>query len=159
MRDLRDLPIGEMLLGMLALAVAATFIGVFLTVGGDDEEAGAENGGATSAPTSPAGGSGVTVTMGDNFFEYQGQRNPNIPVQVGGTGVLVDLPNEGRSIHNMRIAGLDNRYNNQDDIVSDPETIRAGQNGNIAFTFGTPGTYTFRCDFHPDDMTGTITAQ
>jgi plastocyanin len=149
-----------MLLGMLALAIAATFIGVFLTVGGDDDEVGAENGGGTETAAPNGGGEGdFTIVMGDNFFEFQGQRNPNIPVQVGGTGVLADLTNEGRSIHNMRIAGLDNRYDNQDDIISSPETIRAGQDGTIAFTFTTAGTYDFRCDFHPDDMVGTITAQ
>jgi plastocyanin len=148
-----------MLLGMLALAIAATFIGVFLTVGTDDEEAGAENGETETAAPDGGGEGDFTIVMGDNFFEYQGQRNPNIPVEVGGTGVLADLPNEGRSIHNMRIAGLDNRYDNQDDIVSSPESIRGGQSGTVAFAFTTPGTYNFRCDFHPVDMAGTFTAQ
>jgi plastocyanin len=142
-----------MLLGMLALAIAATFIGVFATVHVKSDE-------GTPAPTqsaTPSGG-GPTISMGDNFFEFQGQRNPTVTAQTGAN-VSFTLANNGRSIHNMRIAGPDNRYDNADDIVSNPESIRAGQNGSIAFTFGSAGSYNFRCDFHPDDMHGTITVQ
>jgi hypothetical protein len=143
-----------MLLGVLAVAIAATFLGVFLT-SGDEEEAGAET---PAASATPIPGTDLTVTMDDNFFTYQGQRNPSIPVQANRDWTI-GLPNEGTIIHNMRIAGPDNRYDNSDDFASDPLSIRANQSGIIRFRFSSSGTFNFRCDFHPTEMVGTLMVQ
>ena len=39
---------------------------------------------------------------------------------------------------------------------STPNKIVAGGTGTVTFTITTPGTYHFRCDFHPTQMFGTF---
>lgn len=115
---------------------------------------------ATPTPSgSPGAGPAVEaktswdVKMGDNFFD---PKQIAVPV---GQQARIALKNEGSAIHNMRIAGPDGRYDTSDDAASQPESIRAGQSGALTVTFQQAGTFNFRCDFHPTDMTGTITAQ
>lgn len=112
-------------------------------------------GGAGAAPpptsVSPDTQGTVNVEMGDNFFRQS-------PIQVApGQQVTVNLVNNGKVIHNMRIAGPDNRYESGDDVVSNPDTMRAGAKGTLRFQIGQAGTFNFRCDFHPTEMVGTIT--
>src|SRR5689334_24920746 len=40
-------------------------------------------------------------------------------------------------------------------LPTDPMVMSPGQQ--VAFTFTTPGTYPYRCSFHPQDMRGTVT--
>ncbi len=131
------------------------------------EEGGAEedHNGAVTEPSPGPGGPGAEpgglafeVGMGDNFFVSDGNQNPNIDVP-SGQEITIDLVNDGRSIHNMRVDGVDGRFNTNDDAVSDPETIRVDANGTLTFSIDNPGTYNYQCDFHPDDMKGTITVQ
>ncbi len=93
------------------------------------------------------------VSMGDNFFD------PKVLSVPAGQKVVVSLVNSGKAIHNMRIAGVDGRYDTGDDFISNPETFRSGVKGTLTFTFDKAGTFNFRCDFHPVEMTGTITAR
>jgi mono/diheme cytochrome c family protein/plastocyanin len=104
------------------------------------------------APTPPPGPE-VTydVEMGDNFFR------PNNLVAAVGQKVIVNLHNGGQAIHNMRAAGADNEYDNDDDAVSNPDAIPPGATATLEITIDQAGTVNFRCDFHPVDMTGTIT--
>ena len=39
---------------------------------------------------------------------------------------------------------------------STPNKLAAGGTGTLTFTITTPGTYHFRCDFHPTQMFGTF---
>ena len=39
------------------------------------------------------------------------------------------------------------------------EQLRKGQTGTISIDIAEPGTYHFRCDFHADQMTGTLEVQ
>jgi len=98
-----------------------------------------------------AGPSSFSVSMGDNFYE------PNeFPVKAGQK-ITINLKNEGAAIHNMRVAGADNKYNNEDDAVSDPENISPGDSGKLEWTApGKAGVINLRCDIHPTDSTGTI---
>jgi len=98
-----------------------------------------------------AGPSSFNVSMGDNFFE------PNkFPVKTGQR-ITINLQNDGAAIHNMRVAGADNKYNNEDDAVSDPENISPGDSGSLVWTApGKAGVINLRCDIHPTDSTGTI---
>jgi plastocyanin len=96
--------------------------------------------------------------MGDNFFELAGERNPTIQVPVGEE-TTIDLENGGLAIHNMRIAGLDDSYNTDDDFVSDPDLFAGGDTGFITFQFDEAGTFIYRCDFHPAEMVGEIEVQ
>ena len=96
---------------------------------------------------------------GGNFFEIAGEKNPTLTVPAGEE-ITVNLTNDGAAIHNMRFAGDDNEYDNDDDAVSEPALVTAGQEATLTFTAPSDaGTYDYRCDFHPTDMLGKIEVQ
>ena len=125
---------------------------------GGGEPGGGEPGGG------PPGGGATSITLGDTFFEFEGKQKPTIQVPAGVETVF-DLTNDGSAIHNMHIA-VTGEYRSQfcaptpnDDPCSDPKQLRKGQTGTISINIAEPGTYHFRCDFHADQMTGTLEVQ
>jgi plastocyanin/mono/diheme cytochrome c family protein len=146
-------------------AGAQVFIGPIAPTGtlvGDPEsEADApcgQNKAVPAAPAEPAElADGATITMGDNFFELDGKQNPEFTVAAGAP-ITVTLQNSGAAIHNMRIDGTDQEYDSDDDVVSDPDLIMGGDTGTITIDIAA-GTYNYRCDFHPDQMKGTVVVQ
>ena len=56
-------------------------------------------------------------------------------------------------------AQADGSFDGPGSVVSNPEVINPGKTATLTFTPTTPGTYKFRCDIHPDQMTGTITVE
>jgi plastocyanin len=156
--------ISGMQVGFIAVVAAGVLAGgaIYAVV---DEDGGAEGEGETgvSEPTPGAGDvtGGSLVTMGDNFFEFEGERKPVIEV-AAGEAVTWELTNNGLSVHNLHIAGVDNEYGvgfcngAGEEPCSDPKVFSAGQSGTITFQFDEPGTFIFRCDFHPQDMTGQV---
>jgi plastocyanin len=152
--DLSKLPVLEGLIGFFMVVLIVTFVGAFAATRSDDED-----GGEPTASEPPAGspapdGSTLAVSLGDNFFE------PGEYVVAAGASVTFDITNDGSAIHNMRIAGADNEYDSDDDAVSDPEIVPGGQDAVVTWqSSDAPGEIDFRCDFHPDQMTGTITVQ
>jgi len=110
---------------------------------------------ATPGPPVPVTGT-VTMTMGDNFFDLNGQRNPTLSMKAGDS-VTVQLTNSGNQAHNMRTAGADAELDTDDDAVSDPDLIAGGADGTLTVSFAEPGTYPYQCEFHPDPMKGEIT--
>jgi nitrite reductase (NO-forming) len=97
---------------------------------------------------------GTRVAMLDNSFE------PADLTVAAGEEVTFVLPNEGDAMHNMRIADGNGDYDTDESIVSDPELIPGGDSGTLTWTAPTEaGTYDFRCDVHPVEMTGTITVE
>ena len=122
----------------------------------------AATGSPAASPASPAPGAGLSVSMGDNFFEYQGQKNPTIPV-TAGQEVTITVTNDGVAIHNMHVDGTDNKYDvpfcgpgQEETACSDPNIVNAGETATVVFTIHSPGTYNFRCDFHLQEMVGKI---
>lgn len=87
----------------------------------------------------------------DSFF------NPNAFTINAGQEVKVVVTNTGSQSHNLRIAGIDNRYDTEDDFVSDPIIITPGNTGSLTVRIDEPGTYDFRCDIHPQVQFGTLT--
>ncbi len=119
-----------------------------------------------AAPSGPAGEpirieGEVTVELGDNFFQLDGQQAPTLEVSVGQE-VTIDLTNNGQVTHNMHVAGVDNVYDvglceaAGDESFTDPNAMAGGYSGAIVFRFDEAGTFDFRCDFHPVVMTGQI---
>ena len=140
---------------LATLAVGLTVVG--LACGGGDDS-GAKEPGATKAPDG-ANSESLELSMGDNFFDLNGERNPTLDIAAGAT-IEIELTNDGAAIHNMRFAGEDNQYNNGDDAVSDPDQVPARQTAVIKFTAPEkPGTYKYQCDFHPTDSKGEITVK
>ena len=100
-----------------------------------------------------AQGGALDVTMGDNFFE---QNNLSTPL---GEAVTITIANNGDATHNMVIAGPDGQFDTEDDAVSDPDSIRGSGSGELTFLPQIAGAYTFRCDFHANEMGGQITVE
>lgn len=76
----------------------------------------------------------------------------------GGVIIVLNMTNKGTAIHNLRLAGADNVYANIDDALSDPPLVNAGESAVVEwFTPVAGGVFDFRCDFHPQSMTGRIT--
>ncbi|MFQ5471591.1 MAG: cupredoxin domain-containing protein [Dehalococcoidia bacterium] len=127
------------------------------------EEDAAEGEGIEPAPAAstdngdapePAGDGEVIVSMGDNFFD------PNTITVSAGAATTFQLTNNGIAIHNMRIAGEDGEYNTDDDTVSDPAIVSGGGSATLNWTAPAgAGEIIFRCDFHPIEMTGTLTVE
>jgi nitrite reductase (NO-forming) len=106
---------------------------------------------ATTAGAAPVNGT-IEVAMKDNLFEPK-----TISLKAGQT-VTFNLTNQGKVIHNMRIADATGNYDGKESVVSDPELVGAGKTGTLKWTApAKAGVYKFRCDVHPDQMTGTIT--
>ena len=167
--DVTKLPLGEALIAFVLAAVAVTFLLAFtLPSGAGIEVVEPEDGDdavvkQTPADGGPTGGD-IAVSMGDNFFELDGQREPDIAVPLGEQ-ITIDLSNDGSAVHNLHIAGADNEYGEAfcetggDEPCSDPNLFAGGDTGDITFSFDEPGTFVFRCDFHATLMTGTITVE
>jgi plastocyanin len=151
--DITRLPVLEAVIGFFLVVLVITFVGAFAaTSGGDGEEEPVVS--ETAAPTGGAGGDEVAVTMEDNTFD------PDEITVPAGQEITFALTNDGAAIHNMRIAGADNEYDSDDDAVSDPELVNAGDQATLTWQSpATPGEVDFRCDFHAGQMTGTITVQ
>ena len=103
----------------------------------------------------------VTMEMGDNFFLLDGQSPPTLQVALGQE-VSVNLTNNGLAIHDMHLAGADNTFDEDfcqaggEEPCSDPAVMMPGDTGTVTFQFDQAGTFNFRCDFHPLDMTGQV---
>lgn len=156
--DITKLPVLEGVIFFLLVAMAVGFTGAFLATADDGGESADGNATPTAAPTGaqtpPPGGDTLAVSFGDNFFEQD-----QYSVASGAT-VTFNITNDGIGTHNMRIAGPDGEYNTDDDIVSDPDSVSGGGTATIVWDVpNSPGEIIFRCDFHPVDMTGTITVQ
>jgi plastocyanin/mono/diheme cytochrome c family protein len=113
----------------------------------------------TPAPTETVEISGtVDMTLGDNFIEVDGKRNPTLQVAAGGT-VSFNVTNDGAAIHNLRTTGQDGEFDTDDDVVSDPDVVSGGATATAEVTFAAAGSQKYRCDFHPVEMIGDITVQ
>jgi len=110
---------------------------------------------ATPGPPAAITGT-VAISLNDNFFDLNGQRDPTMTVKAGDP-ITIQLTNKGSQPHNMRVAGPDSQLDTGDDVVSNPELVPGGATATLSFTLAQPGTYPYRCDFHPDQMKGEIT--
>lgn len=159
--DLTRLPVGEAIIGFLVTALIVTFVVAFTVVDvspSPADEVPTDTGGPQ--PTSVSGG--VDIALHDNSFD------PNEITVTAGDTVTFNLTNEGSAIHNMHISVNGDYAQGVCDTggeapCSDPNTIPGGTTATLTFDVpadAAPGTQIpFRCDFHPTEMTGTITVQ
>ena len=159
--DLTKLPIGEMMIGFLILSLGVTFALAYSYV--DSGETGSEGTPAPSASggsETPAPG-GTEIVMSDNRFDPA-----ELTVTAGETVTFV-ITNEGAALHNMHIASIGGNFaaslceTGGDEPCSDPAQVRGGATATLTWDVpAAAGTEVpFRCDFHPVEMTGTITIQ
>ncbi|HZP26922.1 MAG TPA: cupredoxin domain-containing protein [Dehalococcoidia bacterium] len=111
--------------------------------------------GVQAAATQPNAAGILATSAKDNFFTLN-----NLVVKVGAA-VTLRLTNEGAAPHNLRIAGPDGKYGTADDIVVPVggAFLSPGQAADVSLTLNQAGNYSFRCDVHPANMFGVITAQ
>jgi plastocyanin len=110
----------------------------------------------------PAGGDGSTIEMDDNVFVVDGEENPTITIDAD-TDVTFTLDNVGAALHNMHVAAADDYEaafcdGDGEDPCSDPPRITGGNTGTITINLPA-GTYEYRCDFHTQEMVGTLEVQ
>ncbi len=82
--------------------------------------------------------------------------SPNLLAATTGSTITIRLTNKDGQAHSLRIAGPDGQYQTDDDAVTEPSTVAAGETGELTFAPLVAGSYTFRCDFHPGSMGGQI---
>ncbi len=147
---------GKLHLAALTAIAALTLPFAAIACGGGDDEG---DDGGTGAGNGDGAETTFNLSMGEsggNYFELDGEKNPTLTVPAGEE-ITINLTNDGAAIHNMRFGGEDKEYNNEDDAVSDPALVTAGQTAITTFTAPSEaGTYVYQCDFHPTDMLGEI---
>ncbi len=155
--------------GILGLAAIILIGGTIWAVASKDNgtEAAVSQPTASAAPGggTPAPGGSLEIDLADNVIKFNGQANPAIPV-AAGQPVTFQLKNSGAAIHNIDVGGTsvqDPAYSHfctaSDATVtacSTPIRIAGGGTGTLTFTITKPGTYHFRCDYHPTQMLGTF---
>ena len=152
--DITKLPVLEATIGFFLIVLAIGFIGAFAAVDSGDGDEGKPAASQTPSGTPAPDGSTLAVSMRDNSFD------PDAYIIASGASVTFDITNDGGAIHNMRIAGADNAYDSDDDAVSDPDLLAGGDEAVLTWTSPSEAAeIDFRCDFHPVEMTGTLTVQ
>ena len=163
---------GWQIVGVLSIFALALAGGTAWALIEEDEPHVEENGGgqangdATGGDaTDGAATGGTLIILGDNFFEYDGEREPAISVALGEE-VTFDLENQGDSTHNMQVNGTDDTYDialcetgDDSTACSDPDVIGASMSAKLTVQFDEAGIYNFRCDFHPTEMMGTLVVE
>ncbi len=127
---------------ILAALVLASLLGLLAPACGGGSE--------SVLPTpGPAGEAVIRVEMRNNRF------SPSALTIRAGRDYILELRNRDGEAHNLRIAGVDNEYETEDDLVSD--NVDPGKTGSLEFRIGQPGVYDFRSDSQPIMMVGTLT--
>jgi len=127
---------------VLAALILASLLGLLASACGGSSE-------SVLPPPGPAGETVIRVEMRNDSFSPSG-----LTVRAGKDYIL-ELRNRDGKAHNLRIAGLDNKYETDDDLVSDD--VDAGKTGSLKFRIDQPGVYDFRSDSEPISMVGTLT--
>jgi plastocyanin len=127
---------------ILAALGLVSLLGLLAAACGGDSESG-------PATPGPEGEIVIRVEMRNNRF------SPSAFTVRAGRDYLLELRNKDGEIHNLRIAGIDNEYGTDDDLLSDD--VDPGKTGSLEFRFDQPGVFDFRSDSHEIDMWGTLT--
>jgi plastocyanin len=124
---------------LIALLAATVFAAC------DDDDDGRE---PAITPT-PSGGGTLTVQSQDNNYS-----ETSLEVTAGNEATIV-LDNRGANPHTLTVYE-DAQYTEQVDGAT-TEAVPPARSGEFSYTFEA-GEYFFRCEVHPSQMQGTITA-
>ncbi|MGQ9572809.1 MAG: cupredoxin domain-containing protein [Dehalococcoidia bacterium] len=126
---------------LVALVLVSIPVLLALACGGGSEEG--------LPPPGPGGETVIRVEMRDYGF------SPSALTIRAGQDYLLELRNKDDEAHNLRIAGIDDKYETGDDIVSN--TIKPGKTDSLPLHIDQPGIYRFRSDSQPIRMKGDLT--
>jgi len=73
-----------------------------------------------------------------------------------GQPFTIKLDNKDSAVHNLHIY---TQKGGTSVAVTDPQAVSSGSTGTLTTTITQPGTYYFQCDFHPEQMNGTLTVK
>ena len=85
--------------------------------------------------------------------------SPDTVTAHAGDVIEIVVTNTGSVIHNLRLAGPDDEYDTADDFEMPPNVIKPGETQQLVVKLDEPGTYRFRCDFHPLEQGGVIVVE
>lgn len=161
--------IGGMVVVLLALGISGIAASIY-----DDQTAEKKHAAAPTPPPAASPQPGVPtpqpgvpeIDMVDNAFkDAQGNTNGTFTVKGAGTEVTIQIHNTGAAIHNVHIdssGSFDPPAPGICKVAAGAQpcakSVSGGKSGTIAFTLPA-GTYDFRCDFHPTEMTGKLVVQ
>ncbi len=116
--------------------------------------------GGVSSPTPDPRVAGLTPDVSFNI-DASGEVNNamfSLNTITANAGDVIELvvTNTGSVSHNLRVAGPDEEYDTADDFEMPPNVIIPGETQRLVVKLDQPGTYRFRCDFHPLVQTGTL---
>jgi plastocyanin len=113
------------------------------------EDGASKDGGGTPPP-------GGAIILEDNVVHVEGQDGDNPTINVP-SGAVVPVVNAGRALHNLHVSPFEEAICSAASAspCTDPPRMDGGDEGTI--TLDVPeGTYEYRCDFHPIEMSGTL---
>lgn len=149
----------------IAAVVVAVVVGIVLFAGG---------GGSTSTTATPQitadprlGGQppaeSFNISATDSGVAINPLFVPDTITAKAGEVIRINVKNNGSSVHNLVIAGLDGQYGTSDDWTTidpnnsaNPQSIAVGDTGTVDVKIDQPGTYKFHCLFHPDQQIGNL---
>ena len=116
--------------------------------------------GGVSSPTPDPRVAGLTPDVSFNINAGGEVNNaffsPDTITANAGDVIELVVTNIGSVSHNLRVAGPDDEYDTADDFEMPPNVIIPGETQRLVVKLDQPGTYRFRCDFHPLVQTGTL---
>jgi plastocyanin len=124
------------------------------------------NGGVKPEPTPDPRVAGQTPTATFDI-EARGAESgsfyaPDTITATAGDVIAITVRNTGTVSHNLRVSGPNKQFDvdtsgeKGDDFEMPPNVIKPGESETLVVKIDEPGTYPFRCDFHPLDQTGNL---
>ena len=139
------------------LAILA--IGLVAAACGDDDEESTATRTPSASPTGATGTPAATATPAAGATQIEivaaalGFDKGSLEV-TAGQPFTITLDNQDSVSHTLKI------YTEEggDEIAGvEPSTVSPGSTGTLTTTISEPGEYYFQCDFHPQQMNGTLT--
>ncbi len=140
------------LIGVLVVTIGAGILAVLILSSGSS---GTTGGGSTADPRVAGQTPDASVSLDVDDVNFS---NTEL---TGNAGEVIEflVTNTGTISHNMVVAGPDNEYGTDDEFEPEPFAIKAGETGRVVVKIDDPGTYQFRCAFHPQIEFGTLVLQ
>ncbi len=153
--------VGPAAVAALVAVVVGALFATGAMFGGDDSDASPQ-----TSPDPRVGGLPITArftieALGeDDSSSFQ----PREIQSKAGDVIEITLKNSSGVIHNLRVSGPNKVYEEGepgtgDDFWPTPYAVKPGESGTTLVKIDQPGTYPFRCDFHPTVQFGTLALQ
>jgi uncharacterized cupredoxin-like copper-binding protein len=157
-RKARKVPLVPLAWGAAALAAV---IGVVLVVLVASEGGSGPTGATVVTRTPDPRVAGLTpsrsfrIEAGDSG-QGTGFFRPTTVEAEAGEVIEIVVENVGSVAHNWRVSGPDRQFDTPDDFEIDRFSLQPGETGRAIVKIDEPGSYPFRCDFHPQQQVGTL---